>query len=497
MHPRVQQVGPEHFAIVSVDAAKARSKWMLADFYGNVLIPPTQLTHNRVELAAAIVQLRAALVERGLRDVLIAIERTGRYHHAVKHAFAAAGFEIRLVHPFTSKQFRQPANPDNKTDDTDLAAIHRAAVNGFALREPELPESWQRLQLLTRYRRSLVRKSSTLRCQIRHHLEAAVPGYADCFADLCDSALAWPLLGQFATAPAFVAAGRAGLADFLRRQGIRFQQRSLDKLLAWAEAAAPADVAADVHGRVANAYEDDRRRKSLEIMGLERDIAHLLAATPYVLLLSIPGINVVSAADFAAEMGPIENYAGPRSITGRAGLFPSRYQSDRVDRANGPLVRRGNRALRAAILAIADNLMRCNDHFRKLQLHWRASGKDLRWTHVKIGSRFTRIAYHMVAGRDVFRHPSLRQRSYILDKLLAFHNEHQTPGADMMRDLDQAMRWLPAREHAAEARPLQAQLARPRRGNGPRPLAEALAVVLARLGVGTIQSTASGDRDLT
>ena len=41
IHPRVQKVGPEHFGIVAVDCAKARSKWMLADFYGNILIPPT------------------------------------------------------------------------------------------------------------------------------------------------------------------------------------------------------------------------------------------------------------------------------------------------------------------------------------------------------------------------------------------------------------------------------------------------------------------------
>lgn len=497
VHPRVQLVGPEHFGVVSVDCAKVRSKWMLADFYGKVLVAPTIVTHNRVELEAAIAQVRAALAQHDLRDVVVAVERTGRYHHPVKHAFAAAGFETRLVHPYTSKQFRQPANPDNKTDDTDLAAIHRAAVNGFALREPELPESWQRLQLLTRHRRSLVQKSSALRCQIRHHLDAALPGYAACFANLWERALAFPLVRHFGSAAALLAAGRDGLAAFLRQQGIRFQRRSLDTILEWAQAAAAPDSAADLHRRIALAYEDDRQRKTQEILALERDVAQLLAATPYVLLLSFPGINVVSAADFAGEMGPIENYAGPRSITGRAGLFPSRYQSDRVDRANGPLVRRGNRLLRAAILAIADNLMLCNDHFKTLNLRWRADGKDPRWTHVKIGARFARIAYHMVASKQVFRHPCLRQRSYILDKLLAFHNEHQTPGADMMRDLDQAMRHIPQREYAAEARPLHERLERPRRGNGPRPLADALAVVLARLGVGTIQSTESGAGDLT
>ena len=47
VHPRVQKVGPEHFGIVAVDCAKARSKWMLADFYGNVLVPPTEVEHAK------------------------------------------------------------------------------------------------------------------------------------------------------------------------------------------------------------------------------------------------------------------------------------------------------------------------------------------------------------------------------------------------------------------------------------------------------------------
>ena len=81
----------------------------------------------------AIDRVRAALTEHGLRDLVVAIERTGRYHRPVQDAFRRAAFDTRLVHPFAAKQFRQPADPDNKTDDTDLAGIFRAAVNGFGL----------------------------------------------------------------------------------------------------------------------------------------------------------------------------------------------------------------------------------------------------------------------------------------------------------------------------------------------------------------------------
>src|SRR5260370_27228996 len=148
IHPRVQKVGPEHFGIVSVDCAKARSKWMLADFYGNVVLPPTVVEHNRAGLEAAISQIRQALPTRTLHDCLVAVERTGRYHRPVQRAFAAAGFEGRIVHPFATKQFRQPSDPGYKTDDTDLAAIHRAAVTGFALLHTPLDETSKTFQLL-------------------------------------------------------------------------------------------------------------------------------------------------------------------------------------------------------------------------------------------------------------------------------------------------------------------------------------------------------------
>ena len=49
---RVQAVGPEHFGIVCVDGAKARSKLLLTDFFGTVLIPPTEFAHDHSSLCA-------------------------------------------------------------------------------------------------------------------------------------------------------------------------------------------------------------------------------------------------------------------------------------------------------------------------------------------------------------------------------------------------------------------------------------------------------------
>jgi len=495
LHPRVQQVGPEHFGIVCCDCHKDSSKLLLADFYGNLLIPPTVVAHNRPELDAAGDRIRATFATHNIRDGLVAIERTGRYHRLVQRTFAAAGFETRILHPFVTKQYRQPVDPANKTDDTDLAAIHRATVTGCALLEATRDEAWTTLQLVIRHRRDLVRKGAALQCQIRDHREAALPGFADCFDKRFDSALPWHLLRCFPNAAQLRDAGLTALCQSLQHAGIRFQQRSVEKLLAWAEQAAPGDVAAGQHLRFALALYNDRQQKTPEIQALEREIASRLVQTPYVLLLSFPGINVVSAADFAGEMGPIEHYANGKAITGRAGLPPARYQSNKVDKGDGPLVRNGNRALRATILTIADNLIACNHHFRVLAAAWAAHGKDPRHSRVKVALRFCRIAFQMVAGRQVFRHPCIQGRHYILDKLNAFHRDHDTPMPAVLADLQAAVGQVPPREHAAEGKPLHEELKKIQEGHrrGPRPLADILPLVLARLGVGVVQSPQSGE----
>src|SRR5262249_39960478 len=62
------------------------------DFYGNVLLAPTMVEHNRPALTAATAQLRQEMARHDLQDAIVAIERTGRYHHPTQRAFAAAGF---------------------------------------------------------------------------------------------------------------------------------------------------------------------------------------------------------------------------------------------------------------------------------------------------------------------------------------------------------------------------------------------------------------------
>jgi len=212
-----------------------------------------------------------------IKDLIVAVEVTGNYHKPPMRAFRKAGYETRLVHPFASSYYRQPEHGDDKSDDNDLDAIFRAAVNGFGLMEKPIDAIHHQLQILARHRRDLVKKRSKLQRQIRHHLEQGLPGFGALFGSIV-----------------------------------------------WTANATEPDPMAIFHTRVWTSQLDDWTQKTQQIHASERNLGGILVKTPYVLFLSHPGINVVTAGELAGEMGPIENYASARAVCGRAGLFPSR-----------------------------------------------------------------------------------------------------------------------------------------------------------------------------
>jgi Transposase len=182
IQPRVQLVGPEHFGVISVDCAKERSKWMMCDFYGRILVEPTTIEHQCSGLSLMSQLIVEAAERHRLKDIIACVEMTGNYHKVVYRHLKKQGYDTRIVHPFASSHYRLPEHGDIKTDDNDLAAIFRAAVNGFGLLEKPWSEIYLQLQILVRHRRDLVKKRSTLQCQIRYHLDRCLPGFTSAFS---------------------------------------------------------------------------------------------------------------------------------------------------------------------------------------------------------------------------------------------------------------------------------------------------------------------------
>jgi len=72
--------------------------------------------------------------------------------------------------------------------------------------------------------------------------------------------------------------------------------------IVWAANATEPDPMAIFHTRVWTSQLDDWTQKTQQIHAIEHNLAGILVKTPYVLFLSHPGINVVTAGELAGEV---------------------------------------------------------------------------------------------------------------------------------------------------------------------------------------------------
>lgn len=252
-------------------------------------------------------------------------------------------------------------------------------------------------------------------------LDELMPGYANLFDDLWAAEAPTTLLEVFATPEA---------VRLSTTESIKMAVEARGSLMRWETAAMVRDWAAKAPDPEPECLGARRvilldalegiRRLSGTIEKYERMMFELLVEDRSVLLVGARGVNVVSVASYAAELGPVGHYLAPKHISGMAGLYPSRSQSAETDYPDGPIVKARNGRLRDALMELARGLMRYNEHFAGWALARRREGWDPLKAQVAIANRFARISYHVLAGGGAYRHPSGEGVEAVMPKLLGF-----------------------------------------------------------------------------
>lgn len=117
---------------------------------------------------------------------------------------------------------------------------------------------------------------------------------------------------------------------------------------------------------------------------------------------------------------------------------------------------------------------------RSLSAHWAQQKVDPRDRRCRIANRAMRMVYQLVGGRQVWRGRGVN-REYLLAKIREFHRDHMTPLDQTIRDMSQALEWLPTATFGEEAQPLIDMAAK--KSRGATSIGDLLIPLLMRLGV--------------
>ena len=114
--------------------------------------------------------------------LFLGVEATGHYYEDIVREMAKRGYLVQILNRYTTFEERASALSWCKTDDLDLVAIAHAIKNNKATENKLLNGLHRQLHVLTRARRSEVRKRSSLRMEIRALMDIIwreYQGYAD------------------------------------------------------------------------------------------------------------------------------------------------------------------------------------------------------------------------------------------------------------------------------------------------------------------------------
>jgi hypothetical protein len=179
----------------------------------------------------------------GVLDLAAAVEMSGSHYETVKRVLSKH-WTVRMIHPFTTKQLRQPASPGVKTDDADLDAMTRAMISGYSYEEAELPPFYEEWRMFCRNRIDYVEERVQIMQRCMERIEANMPGITTVFKDIWKRKGVLAVVRYLGGARKILDAGEDGIRKMLRERKVKMASSTIFKILAWAEnAAEPASQA--------------------------------------------------------------------------------------------------------------------------------------------------------------------------------------------------------------------------------------------------------------
>ena len=412
---------PTQILYAPIDVAKYNHSAMIVNFLGDIIVPKFDFPYNIHGIDFLKAKLQMACKQTQAEKLFLALESTGHYHENLVASLAASGYDIAIIRPIDSKNERD--NVHAKTDAIDLAAIARVIIASKGTRSNMPDAIYYNLQRASRTHRQLTWQETRLKNIITMLVDKTFTGLWNpdnaIFSDKWGKA-SLLFVKHYSTPQQAIKMGAKRLADFFRKHNTKLGNETACKIIALAKntPARPLEVMeSDIKALKSNIQVLETLTP--EIFQHKKQMVKFLIQTPGVYLLSIPGISVVYASDFTAEVGDIHRFAYAKQVISLAGTAPRRYQSGEVDKANLPTSHKGKNLLRMTVNQIALSLnAHCPDfrrYYSEKLFHYQDAPPKAR---TATANRFIKLAFAMMKNETLYcprtGNPLTSQREYYM-----------------------------------------------------------------------------------
>jgi transposase len=412
---QLRGINLEKVLIVAIDAAKFFQKALICNYFGDVIEKPFFFGINQSGIQDLCSRIEKAKNEVLAERIFIGVEATGHYYEDIVRELGKCGYGVTIINAATTYEERASALNWSKTDDLDLYAIAHALIQNKGM-ENKLPEGIHRqLMILTRARRSEVRKRALLRVQIRtlmDHVWRDYQGYIVMennrpkrkliFSDFWGMSSLF-FMENYPHPSSLLELGVDGIRKVAKENKLRMKESTIQTLLSVAKQSiirSKEEVTAEL--LLLRLAIQDLRRLDENVRVIEKEIEQMLLQTDGRLLLTVPGIGVVTAAEFYSELGDISHYAHAGQLIKKAGTNPIIIQSGGVQGFYGRISKQGNKNLRFMVYTVGKCLAQHNRDLHPYYKKLLDRGKHPRKAFIALGNKFIKIAFSMLKHKKPY-----------------------------------------------------------------------------------------------
>jgi len=412
----IRKIGGENILLVAVDAAKYLHKAIICNFYGDILVKPFEFDASKSGFNKLRESIQLEKEKHGMKQVVFGIETTGHYYEDLVHHCYNEDYHVRIVNAATTKEMRNMLLNWSKTDNLDLMAIVQAVISGHGTSRKLTNNRLDDLRKLTRTRREFVKAQSSIKNQIRVHADfifREIQGKiiyrngkrenVKPFTDLFGKSGIYFMRNCLHPSDILVL-GKDGMRELSIRENLKLRDTTIACLLDFAQSSiSKPKEQVEVEQDLLHLKLDQLEIMNRQIKILEKKIEDLFIDTEAAVILSVPGIGVVTGAELAAEMGDISDFNHAGQLIKMAGTNPTVKQSGERKPSCYAISRQGRKPFRNVVYRVGKSLARNNPEMNEKYQALIDRGKAPRQVYIALGNRMVRLAYSMIKHQTLYR----------------------------------------------------------------------------------------------
>ncbi|SHG16486.1 IS110 family RNA-guided transposase [Ornithinibacillus halophilus] len=412
----LRNIGSENILVVAIDAAKYTHKAMICNFYGDILVKPFELDASDTGFKKLKQKIHQEKEKFPYKEVVFGIEATGLYYEDLVRRSYKEKYFVRILNPVITSIERTSLLNRSKTDNLDLMAIVNCLIRGRGTSSPLASGSVRSLQKLTRARRALVQEKTSVQNHIRtyvdyifrefqgksiwvHGKKERVKPFTDMFGKT-----SLYIMRHCLHPSDILRLGKDGLRKLSIRENLKLRDSAVECLLDFAEnSISQAKECVQSEQILLNMKLDQFSLLEKQIKELERKIEDLFIKTEGAIILSVPGIGLVTGAELFAEMGDISDFEHSGQLIKMAGTNPIIKQSGDRRPSHYRVSKEGRKSFRNIVYQTGKSLATNNPEMKQKYKALLDRGKATRQAYIAIGNRMLRLAFSMIKYQTLYR----------------------------------------------------------------------------------------------